>query len=85
VRARHWTRGLYGRTVSHMAALSQVELNRVRAESAQAGASSVNVVVHWQSAFGLIVIEVRSGEVFVNGDWVEPACNFAESRAQDLV
>jgi hypothetical protein len=26
----------------------------------------------WHSRFGLIVIEVRAGEVFVNGQWVQP-------------
>jgi len=31
-----------------------------------------DVVVHWQSAFGLVVIEVRDGVVYVNGDPVEP-------------
>ena len=29
--------------------------------------------VHWQSAFGLIIIETRGGQVFVNGDLVQPA------------
>jgi hypothetical protein len=28
-------------------------------------------VVHWQSSFGVIVIEVRGGHVYVNGDLVE--------------
>ncbi|MCG2593000.1 hypothetical protein LZ009_09425 [Ramlibacter sp. XY19] len=51
---------------------SQVELNRIRAASARAGANSGDVTVHWQSTFGLIVIEVRGGEVFVNGERVEP-------------
>lgn len=29
--------------------------------------------VHWQSAFGVITIEVRDGQVYVNGDLVLPA------------
>lgn len=33
----------------------------------------------WQSQFGNIVIEVRSGAVFVNGDRVEPAQGRDES------
>jgi hypothetical protein len=27
----------------------------------------------WDSRYGSIVIEVRNGQVFVNGTWVEPA------------
>jgi hypothetical protein len=54
-----------------MDAPTQVELNGMRAASAQASSSAADVVVHWQSAFGLIVIEVRRGEMFVNGERVE--------------
>ena len=36
-------------------------------------APQADVVVHWQSAFGLIIIETRGGQVFVNGDAVRPA------------
>lgn len=32
-----------------------------------------DLVVHWDSAFGLIVIEVRAGQVYVNSALVEPA------------
>ncbi len=27
----------------------------------------------WESRFGAILVEVRDGETFVNGDWVRPA------------
>ena len=30
-------------------------------------------VVRWQSTFGLVIIEVRGEQVFVNGDLVETA------------
>lgn len=42
-------------------------------ESLRHAAGVQNYVVHWQSAFGLIVIEVRGGETFVNGQKVVPA------------
>ena len=52
-----------------MEAPSAAELKLLAASAdGQAG----EVVMHWQSAFGLIVIEVRSGQVYVNGDLVEP-------------
>jgi hypothetical protein len=35
--------------------------------------SGVDSVVHWQSAFGLIIIETRGDQVFVNGARVQPA------------
>jgi hypothetical protein len=35
------------------------------AEPRQPG--EADVTLHWQSSFGLIVIEVRKGQVFVNG------------------
>lgn len=50
---------------------SEVELQQVR--SASLGAHAGDVLVHWQSAFGLIVIEVRQGQTYVNGDLVELA------------
>lgn len=60
---------LYVRTVLVMEAPSAAELKLLAASAdRQAG----EVVVHWQSPFGLIVIEVRSGQVYVNGDLVEP-------------
>jgi hypothetical protein len=49
-----------------MDAPSHQELESLR----QAGAEPGDYVVQWQSAFGLIVIEVRGGETFVNGDKV---------------
>lgn len=52
-----------------MEAPSPVELREV--ESASTGAQP-SVSVHWQSRFGLIVIEVRQGRAYVNGDLVEP-------------
>ncbi len=27
----------------------------------------------WESRFGAVLLEVRDGETFVNGDWVQPA------------
>jgi hypothetical protein len=57
------------RTVLVMEAPSAAELKLLAASAdGQAG----DVVVHWQSAFVLIVIEVRGGQVYVNGDLVEP-------------
>jgi hypothetical protein len=52
-----------------MDAPSHQELQSLR----QAGGVQEDYVVHWRSAFGLIVIEVRGGETFVNGDKVVPA------------
>lgn len=54
-----------------MEAPSEVELQQVR--SASLGPSVGDVVVQWQSSFGLIIIEVRHGRVYVNGALVEPA------------
>lgn len=58
-----------------MDAPSQVELTQIRAASASVGTNSGEMTVHWQSAFGLIVIEVRGGDVFVNGQRVVPVTN----------
>lgn len=63
-----WTRLLYGRTVSHMEAPSKAEMHEVL--SASVGGQPGDVAVRWQSTFGLIVIEVRGGQVYVNGDLV---------------
>ena len=53
-----------------MDAPSQEELDSLRA----AGLSpEAELVVHWQSAFGLIIIEARGGRVFVNAEPVRPA------------
>ena len=65
-----WTWLLYGHTVNAMKAPSKPELHQVM--SAKAGSPIRDVVVHWQSAYGLIVVEVRGGQTFVNGDLVEP-------------
>lgn len=54
-----------------MEAPSKIELQEVR--SASLGAEVGDVVVRWQSSFGLITIEVRQGQVYVNGALVEPA------------
>lgn len=54
-----------------MEAPSEVELRQVR--SASLAPVVGDVVVHWQSRFGLITIEVRGGQTYVNGDLVEPA------------
>lgn len=48
-----------------MEAPSNNELQQVR--SASLGPAVGDVVVHWQSSFGLITIEVRQGRVYVNG------------------
>lgn len=55
-----------------MDAPSQAELDSIQAVAQRSGADQV---IHWQSAFGLIVIEVRGGEVFVNGQRVVPVTN----------
>lgn len=34
----------------------------------------------WESRYGPMLIEVRDGRVYVNGDWVEPAESGAGSR-----
>jgi hypothetical protein len=54
-----------------MDAPSQEELSSLRAAAARTPAA--DPVVHWHSAFGLIVIEVIGEQVFVNGDLVQPA------------
>lgn len=41
-----------------------------------------DLVVHWRSAFGLIIIETRGGQVFVNGDPVRPA-NLGQAKEKD--
>jgi hypothetical protein len=51
-----------------MDAPSHQELQSLR----HAAGVQEDYVVHWQSAFGLIVIEVRGGETFVNGEKVVP-------------
>lgn len=53
-----------------MDAPSQEELNSLQTAGRTPQGDSV---VHWQSAFGLIIIEVRHGQVFVNGEPVQPA------------
>lgn len=55
-----------------MNALSRPEVRHVHAVTAGAPAGS-NYVLRWQSSFGVILIEVRDGLVFVNGDFVQPA------------
>lgn len=52
-----------------MEAPSEVELKLLTASEA---GQPADFVVHWQTAFGLIVIEVQGGQVYVNGDLVEP-------------
>lgn len=54
-----------------MDAPSQVELDSLQA--AGRAPAQADSVVHWQSAFGLITIETRGGQVFVNGERVQPA------------
>ena len=64
-----------------MEAPSEIELQQVRA--ATAARPPGDVVVHWHAAFGLIVLEVRSGQVYVNGDLVEPASAQGSPRQVD--
>ncbi len=58
-----------------MNAPSLAELSLVQ----EAGAGLVpwagDFAIHWQSSFGLITIEVRDGQVYVNGDLVQPAAS----------
>lgn len=56
-----------------MNAPSLAELNFVRQAGPGATPWPGDCVVHWQSAFGLIIIEVRAGRVLVNGELVAPA------------
>lgn len=37
--------------------------------------------IHWQSSFGVITIEVCDGQVYVNGDLVQPAASALISYA----
>ncbi|MBE7940101.1 MULTISPECIES: hypothetical protein [Ramlibacter] len=53
-----------------MEAPSHAELAQVQAVS---GSTAGDVLVHWQSSFGLITIEVRQGQVYVNGSLVQLA------------
>jgi hypothetical protein len=52
-----------------MEAPSDAELAQVKAAS---GSAAGDVIVHWQSGFGLITIEVRQGQVYVDGALVQP-------------
>lgn len=54
-----------------MDAPSQEELDPLNRAAEQP--SDADMVVHWQSVFGLVVIETRGGRVYVNGQIVEPA------------
>lgn len=56
-----------------MSAPSLAELNPVREAGVGTAPWPRDCVIHWQSAFGLIVIETRGDQVFVNGDPVRPA------------
>jgi hypothetical protein len=49
---------------------SEAELHQLHEA---AGEAPGELLVQWQSAFGLIVIEVRGGHVYVNGELVELA------------
>jgi hypothetical protein len=53
----------------------EAELNQVR--TVDTGGRAEDVVVHWQSAYGLILIEVRNGQAYVNGDLVERVTELA--------
>jgi hypothetical protein len=41
--------------------------------AASTGAQPGDFVVQWQSSFGLVVIEVRGEQVYVDGKLVQPA------------
>lgn len=62
-----------------MDAPSQQVLSSLEAAGRSAKA---DVLVHWRSAFGLIIIETRGDKVFVNGDPVRPA-NLGEAKEKD--
>lgn len=65
-----------------MSAPSVAELNLVREAGVGATPWLGDCVVHWQSAFGLIIVEVRTGQVFVNGDLVQPAAGLHRAAAE---
>lgn len=54
-----------------MNAPSLEELKLVREVATTVTPWPGDYVVHWHSAFGLIIIEVKHGQVFVNGDHVQ--------------
>jgi hypothetical protein len=56
-----------------MNAPSLAELTLVKEAGAGLVSWAGDFAVHWQSAFGVITIEVRDGQVYVNGDLVQPA------------
>lgn len=53
-----------------MEAPSQEELDLLQSAGRTPQA---DLVVRWQSSFGLIIIEARGGRVYVNGELVEAA------------
>lgn len=56
-----------------MSAPSATELEHVhQAAQGRAHAASGDYVVHWRSSYGVILIEVRAGRVYVNGEPVQP-------------
>lgn len=59
---------LYGHTVSHMGGEMTTEQKALEHASRAAEVTRYE----WHGAFGLVVVEVRQGHVYVNGDWVEP-------------
>lgn len=67
-----------------MEAPSEVELQEIRSTSLLP-AGTGDVVVHWQSSFGLITIEVRQGRVYVNGALVEPAAELVRQSYSPTV
>jgi len=71
--AAGWTSLLYVRTVYAMSGDNVNERQALEATAAQRAAVDPSWRCDWHSAFGLIVIEVRGGSVYVNGDKVEPA------------
>jgi hypothetical protein len=57
-----------------MNAPSATELRHVsQASGVHTPAAPGDYVVHWRSSFGVILIAVRAGNVYVNGEQVHPA------------
>jgi hypothetical protein len=66
-----WTDALYVHTVSHMKPPSELELQQVRSASPTPVAG--DVVVHWQSSFGLITMKSGMGRCSSTAKIVKPA------------
>jgi hypothetical protein len=56
-----------------MSQLPQLELDSARAAEELPMRREHHKVIRWRSSFGLVLIEVRGEQVFVNGELVERA------------